>query len=88
MPQYNAIQEIVIANDGKVLLRIAFGDGSSAERELRERAGNIFEQIGSAHGDKYRIVPSTGDLHLLDYDGWIRVATRLANTQQDDECQH
>ena len=38
-----------------------------------------------AFGDKYRIVPSTGNLQLLDDDGLsacavIRVATRLAET--------
>ena len=87
-PKYNQTMAIVITNDGKVMLKSKFNDGSSSINELREAAGNIYEEIGSGYGDKYRIVPSTGDLQLLDEDGLIRVAPRLENTPQSKECSY
>ncbi|MFQ5799541.1 MAG: hypothetical protein ACE5H0_12735 [Bacteroidota bacterium] len=86
MPKYNHTMAIVVADDGKVVLKSKFGDGSSKTSELREPAGGIYEEIGSASGDKYRIIPSTGNLQLLDEDGLIRVATRLENAPQSGEC--
>ena len=77
---------IVIANDGKVVLESKFNDGSSSIKELRETAGSIYKKFGSISGDKYRIVPSTGNLQLLDKDGLIRVATLLENTPKRNEC--
>ena len=88
LPEYNRTMAIVITNDGKVMLKSKFSDGSSSINELREIMGNIYEQIGSDHGDKYRIVPSSGELQLLDEDGLIRVAGRLENTPQSKECSH
>ena len=86
LSKYNGTMAIVIANDGKVVLKSKFNDGSSSINELRETAGSIYEKIGSGSGDKYRIVPSTGNLQLLDKDGLIRIATRLENTPQRNEC--
>ena len=86
VPKYNYTMAIVITNDGKVMLKSKFNDDSSSINELREAVGNIYEEIGSSYGDKYRIVPSTGNLQLLDEDGLIRVATRLENTPQSNEC--
>ena len=80
---------IVIADNGKVVLQSQFRDGSSSTtRELREAAGSIYEKIGSTYGDKYRIIPSTGNLQLLDEDGLVRVAARLENTPSSRECSH
>ena len=87
-PQYNRIMTIVVADEGKVVLKSQFGDGSSSRNELREAAGGIYEKIGSPHGDKYRIIPGTGNLQLLDDDGLIRVAARLENTPSSRECSH
>ena len=87
-PTYNRIMAIVVADGGKIVLRSQFGDGSSSRNELRETAGGIYEKIGSPHGDKYRIIPGTGNLQLLDDDGLIRVATRLENTPSRRECSH
>ena len=70
----------------RVVLRSKFNDGSSSVQELREAAGSIYVKIGSHTGDKYRIVPNTGDLQLLDNDGLIRMATRLENSPQINEC--
>ena len=86
LSKHNQTMAIVIANDGKVVLKSNFNDGSSSINELRETAGSIYEKIGSNFGDKYRVVPSTGNLQLLDKDGLIRVATRLENTPQRNEC--
>ena len=86
LSEYNRTMAIVIANDGKVVLESKFNDGSSSINELRETAGSIYEKFGSSSGDKYRIVPSTGNLQLLDKDGLIRVATRLENTPKRNEC--
>ena len=86
MPKYNRTMAIVVADEGRVLLRSEFGDGSSSVNELREARGGVYEKIGSATGDKYRIVSNTGDLQLLDQDGLIRIAARLENTPQGNEC--
>lgn len=87
LPQYNSTMAIII-NDGKAVLKSKFNDGSSSIRELREATGSIYEIIGSGFGEKYRIVPGSGDLQLIDEDGLIRVATRLENTPQSNECSH
>ena len=85
-PKYNRTMAIVITNDGKIVLKSRFGDGSSSANELEESSGGIYLQIGSRFGDKYRVVPSTGELQLLDNDGLIRVAFRLENAPQRNEC--
>ena len=85
-PKYNRTMAIVITNDGNVELRSNFNDGSSSTNELREAPGGIYEKTGSRFGDKYRIVPSTGYLQLLDNDGLVRTAIRLENTPQRNEC--
>ena len=87
-PRYNRTMAIVIAEEGKVVLKSQFGDGSSSTNELREAAGGIYEKIGSPNGDKYRIIPGTGNLQLLDDDGLVRVAARLENTPSSRECSH
>ncbi len=86
MPKYNRTMTIGVTDDGKVVLKSKFGDGSSSTNELREAAGGIYEKIGSHSGDKYRIIPSNGNLQLLDDDGLVRVGTRLENTPQSGEC--
>lgn len=86
MPKFNYVMAIVVGDDGKVILRSKFGDGSSGTSQLREAGGGIYEMVKSGSGDKYRIIPSTGDLQLLDNDGLVRVATRLENTPKSGEC--
>ena len=88
MPEKNYVMTIVITNEGKVELRSNFRDGSSGKWELREEAGGIYKKVGSRWGDTYRIVPSTGNLQLLDNDGLIRIATRLGNTPKSKECSY
>ena len=86
MPQYNGLLEIVINDDGSVEMRRQYGDGSSGVTKLSEQAGGIYAAVGSGSGDKYRVVPSDGNLQLLDNDGLIRVAVRLENTPSPREC--
>jgi len=77
MPKYDRIIEILIKDDGAVVLISKSQDGTSSTRELRERPGGIYELVGSRSGDKYRIIPADGNLQLLDNDGLIRVARRV-----------
>ncbi len=86
MPQFNAVLTIVITNDGSAEIRSKFRDGSSGANALREAAGGFYEKIGSEFGDKYRIVPTTGDLQLVDNDGLIRIAVRLENEPREGDC--
>ena len=86
MPKHNRTVAIVVTDNGQVVAKSKFGDGSSTTSELRETTGDIYEKIGSRFGDKYRIVPSTGNLQLLDKDGLIRIANRLENTPRSNEC--
>ena len=85
LPQFNSVMTIMITDEGKVELRLKFNDGSATEVELMEAAGGVYETVGDS-GDKYRIVPNTGNLQLLDDDGLISIATRLENTPQSEEC--
>lgn len=82
------IMTLTIRDDGHIVLLSKFGDGSSSLDEIRERPNGIFEKVGSPFGDKYRIVPSDGNLQLLDRDGLIRVARRFENTARHGECSH
>lgn len=86
MPKYNQIMEIVALDDGNVVLRSSFGDGSTKTDKLEESAGNLYKKAGSGSGDKYRIVASSGNLQLLDNDGLVRTAKKLENSPQKGEC--
>ena len=83
---FPAVMTIVITDRGKAVLKWQFRDGSSVLDKLREAADNIYERVGSRYGSKFRIVPNTGNLQLLDKDGFIRLANRLENTPQRGEC--
>lgn len=85
-PKYNGIITILVTDGGSVQAFVKYGDGSSRKGTLREDGGNIYSKLGSATGDRYRIVPSTGNLQLIDNDGLIRTATRLENKAQPGEC--
>ena len=86
LPKFNRIMTIVVKNDGRLLLRSNFRDGSLRVRQLKELGGSIYKIIKSPTGDKYRIVPSTGNIQILDNDGLVRTATRLENKPKDAEC--
>ena len=86
MPKYNGILEIVITDSGAVEMRSRYGDGSRGVTKLTEVDGGMYVPVASFSRHQYRIVPSNGDLQLLDNDGLIRVATRLENTPSPGEC--
>lgn len=87
-PEYNRIMEIVITKTGEAVLRYSSKEGSTYIDALREADGGFYEKVESRTGDKYRINPSSGDLQLVDNDGFIRRATRLENTPQQRECDY
>ena len=80
------VMTITIRDDGGIVLSTKFGDGSSRSTPLRERPNGILEKVGSPHWDAYRIIPSDGNLQMLDQDGLIRVGRRLENTARSGEC--
>ena len=88
MPKYNRTMAIIVSDTGKVALKSMFNDGSSSTNELREAPGGVYVKVGSSSGDRYRVVPHTGELQLLDNDGLIRLASRLANSPQRNECSY
>ncbi|HVU13860.1 MAG TPA: hypothetical protein VHD90_21430 [Phototrophicaceae bacterium] len=71
---------------GAVELDSTFRDGSHLTQRLTERANATFAVVDSPSHDLLRIVQSTGNLQLLDDDGFIREARRLGNTPRRDEC--
>ena len=85
MPQYNSILEIVVADNGIYEMRIRNGDGTRTVTTLEEHGYGIYAAIGSSTGDKYRIEPD-GNLALLNYKGFARLATRLGNTSKRGDC--
>ena len=85
MPQYNSILEIVFADNGVFELRIRNGDGTRAVTTLEEQGFGIYAAIGSTSGDKYRVEPD-GNLALLNYKGFSRLAIRLDSTPSRGDC--
>lgn len=86
MPSIWSTITITVQADGSVAATVNYRDGSVGDRVLTETGGGVMMVEGSGSGDRYRIVPSTGDLQLLDNDGLIRTAQRLENTPQAGEC--
>lgn len=83
---YRGIIEIVITETGEATARYRYGDGSEHERRLIERGQAVYEEVDSPFGDKYRIVPVSGELQLLDREGYIRSARRLQAKPTKGEC--
>lgn len=78
--------EFVTSKNGSLIVRRSFSDGSGGESVLKELGNETYAEEDASFGEKYRIVPSTGDLQLLDDDGLIRTARRLENAPQEGEC--
>lgn len=78
--------EFVISSNRTFFIRRSFSDGSDDEAVLEELGNDTYAEENTSFGEKYRIVPATGDLQLLDNDGLIRTARRLENAYQEDEC--
>lgn len=85
-PDFNGTMSLVITDDGTPEMRTKFNDGSNRTVPLSEEGNEVYKEIGSRFGDGFRIVPSTGNLQLLDNDGLIRTAKRLENTPRKGEC--
>ena len=86
MPTYNRIITIRLNATGAAEAHSLFGDGSEMTQGLHEVSGNVFAVLDSPSNDRSRIVPSSGELQLIDNDGLIRVARRLGNTRTPGEC--
>ena len=87
-PKYNHIMTLSVRDDGSIALASEYGDGSAGTQELRETGDRLYAAVDNELGEKYRIVPATGNLQMLDADGLIRVAYRLENSPQNGECAH
>ncbi len=85
LPQYNSILEIVISDDGAIELRTRNGDGSRAVTPLSDEGGGIYVATGSSTEAKYRVEPD-GNLALLNYRGFARLAIRLDDTPKRGDC--
>jgi hypothetical protein len=85
-PGLSAIMQISADNSGSVGMRVSYSDGSGAEFALDELGAEVYAEPDNSWGERYRIVPATGELQLLDDDGLIRTASRLENTPRDGEC--
>ncbi len=77
MSQYNTILEIVVTIRGEIELRTRHGDGSRTVTKLNDLGDAIFAAEGSRTEEKYRVEPD-GNLALLNYAGFARIAKRLA----------
>ena len=85
-PKFKAELSIVVEDNGDVVLRSKHADGSSGSDPLDELGNDIYANADSPHGEKYRIVPKTGELQLIDNDGLIRTANRLENDAVSGDC--
>lgn len=85
-PEFNTVMSIVLKDNGALVLVETMHGEKARTAKLRETNGRVYEEIGSDSGDKFRIIPSTGNLQLLDDDGLIRVARRLENQPKPGEC--
>ena len=66
----------IAVEDGRVVLRSQFSDGSIGISALRDVGGGVYMKVESQYGDRYRIAGST--VELLDDEGLIRIARRGA----------
>lgn len=87
LPKFSTVMTIAVTESGDLELRRMFADGSESTARLREEGADLYFQVDSSTGDRYRIVASTGELQLIDNDGLIRVARRLENRPTTGECQ-
>ena len=88
-PRHNGVMSIAIGSDGSPRLRIEYPDGSELNRQLLEEAGSVYFAENSEARDHYRIVPSMGNLQLINGDDLIRDAARSKNashTSSVDVC--
>ncbi len=85
-PSFWSVIIIEVQDNGDLAAIVNHRDGSVNESVLEEVGGDVMTVVGSSSGDKYRVVPSTGSLQLLDNDGFIRSAQRLENTPHAGEC--
>ena len=72
--QFNRTMSIVVQDDSSVVLEWYARDGSSSVDELQEMGGGVYEIVRSNYGERYRIVPSSGDLQMLDDEGCLTSA--------------
>ncbi len=75
---------IVATGNGLVALTRLF-DGSRQTLRLHE-SGSFMMVVNSGSGDAFRISGGTGNLQLLDRDGFIRSARRLENSPRPGDC--
>lgn len=72
--------------DGRFQALLTFPDGDTEEKELVESANLVFLVEDSEHGDRYRIVPTTGALEVLNIDGLVSTARPMSPGAEDDDC--
>jgi len=83
--KYRREIKIVVTNSGAIA-RTKLFDGSRRSMNLSELSGGVFTVIGSSSGDAFRISGGSGELQLLDRDGYIRSARRLENNSAGGDC--
>ncbi len=84
--KFNRVITILLSKKGIPQVNSKYYDGSASKRNLTDLGNGMFKLNGSKSGDKYRIVPNTGELQLLDNDGFIRTARRLETSSRSGDC--
>ncbi len=77
---------IVATSNTGLIARTRLFDGSGRTLKLKEFGAGIMAVSGSTAGDKFRISAGSGELQLLDNDGYIRSARRLENRPVAGDC--
>jgi hypothetical protein len=85
-PNYNYIFTITVTGSDIVKMHSKYNDGSSRTTILDEVSSGFFRDRSSDSGDSYQIVRRSGDIKLIDEDGFIRLAKRLKKTPTHYEC--
>ncbi len=82
------ISEITIQSfsDGRIEALLEFSDGSTEVRNLIESANLVYLVEDSEHGDRYRILPTTGELEVYDNEGLISTARPLSADPTAGDC--
>ena len=85
-PGFRAEITIQSFDDGRLQALLTFSDGGTEVQNLVESANLVFFVEDSEYSDRYRILPTTGELEVIDVEGIISIARPMSSNPRADDC--